>query len=82
MNSKIADRGKLGFMVGYWKCYATDTYCVFMLKTERLVMTQDVKWPRVYYGDFLNERTYDKCIDLYPDASNASDSDDKVRNDI
>ena len=51
ITSKIFEDGKLEMMVGCAQKRKEGTYHMFILKTEKIMLTQDVKWLQLFYGD-------------------------------
>lgn len=50
IESKLANRGKIGVMVGYGDGHAAGTYHMFILATKRVVLSQDIRWIVMYYS--------------------------------
>ena len=76
--AKLDDRGKIGLMVGYCTKNGRGTYRIFMLKSERVVLTKDVRWLGLYYGEWLHMKSGYKVdgIDVNPDPDSSDDEDD------
>ena len=73
--AKLDDRGKLGLMVGYGTKNGRGTYRIFMLKTEKVVLTKDVRWLGIYYGEWLHLKNgkEDDSLQLNPDLDSSED---------
>ena len=51
VTNKMSNRGELGLMIRYSDIHAVGTYRILMRKSEKVIMTRDVKWIDLYYGE-------------------------------
>ena len=72
-------------MVGYGANHAAGTYRIFMLQTERVKLTRDVKWLNLFYGDLLDlhaeEGRNDSDLNYDPEPDSSSDENDEIDDD-
>jgi hypothetical protein len=52
IRGKLADRGKLATFLGYPDNHSNDVYCMWNLKTERIVNSRDVLWLHKSYEQY------------------------------
>jgi Reverse transcriptase (RNA-dependent DNA polymerase) len=54
---KLANKGNLCLMVGYPEDHPSDTYRVFDLKSQSVMLTRNVRWTGKTFGEYFHEKT-------------------------
>eukprot|EP00546_Thalassionema_frauenfeldii_P019660 CAMPEP_0178905998 /NCGR_PEP_ID=MMETSP0786-20121207/6586_1 /TAXON_ID=186022 /ORGANISM="Thalassionema frauenfeldii, Strain CCMP 1798" /LENGTH=274 /DNA_ID=CAMNT_0020577667 /DNA_START=1710 /DNA_END=2531 /DNA_ORIENTATION=- len=56
INNKLRERGTLGLMMGYSDKHAAGTYRIYLLRSRKTILSRDVRWLKLYYGDWIRAR--------------------------
>jgi hypothetical protein len=62
IGAKLADRGKVAMFLGYPDSHANDTYRMWNLKTERMILSPDVLWLNKSYKTHIREAPNNKIV--------------------
>jgi len=54
LSEKLRNRGNLCFFVGFAKDHALNAYRAFDIESKKVIITRDVKWLKMTYGDHFN----------------------------
>ena len=69
---KLADRGKPCSFMGYAENHAPDDHKMLNLRTNKVVISRDVRWMKRSYGDYKDQ----SAIQVTVKKSESDDDDD------
>ena len=69
LSEKLRNKGNLCFFCGFPENHPINSYRVYDVKTQKMVITRDIRWLNVPYGDYFKKKNPKNVIDTDIDSS-------------
>ena len=78
IRGKMENRGESCIFVGYPKDHGSEVFRVYKLKTKSVVVSRNVRWMNIMYGDYIKKKNTKISESFFLDLNNGIEDEDDL----